>query len=171
MGEANAKSYLLTARNQWAFIPTTENTTKRNIYIYDGSKEELLKYEPDLNNYACVTFLEDITFVGHNYYIGGGNRIRKFVYQFNLSRIYIPKQPLLSLWNDTNYKGAYVHELGHALGWYDHCTFSTAIMYSRSKVPSFSLTFEDRIHLYQIYDPNPNPPGSTWPFPMCFPNQ
>jgi hypothetical protein len=153
IGESAARGHLNTARNQWIFISTTENDNKpTTITVYDGSRTELERIDPYLQYFSCMTSYDNMNFAGYNYYVGGGDREEKNVYRLTQVSVYIPKQPFLSFWNSGNYRGAYVHEIGHALGWYGHCRFNTAVMYSRSKIKNYYLTFEDRIQLIQIYN-------------------
>ncbi|MDD2282629.1 MAG: matrixin family metalloprotease [Eubacteriales bacterium] len=147
LGYSTASSYLNTARNQWCCISTTETVSDPlNIAVFDGSREQLEARDPDLRYLNCLTDVRG-TLAGYNY--DGTRRID--VYHITYAAVYIPKQPFLYFWNSTNYKGAYVHELGHALGWL-HCRFNTAVMYDHSKLNFYYLTWEDRRQLIQIYD-------------------
>ena len=66
----------------------------------------------------------------------------------------ISKATIVILDNDrtvAQYKKTCTHEMGHALGWFGHSSYSTDIMYSKGSSVT-SLTTRDKRQLVQVYD-------------------
>ena len=138
------------AISQWnsAGISTIDNgsSTSSDIVCKGGTRSELLNNVDwlsysDLDGRTGITFWYDSFEVYLDY-----NSTQKYLYQLSSSYIFIVDQG--STVNQQ--KNTFIHELGHALGWYGHSALNSDIMYSQ--ITSITtLTNRDKNHLVQVY--------------------
>ena len=71
-------------------------------------------------------------------------------YTINSVQCYIIYKPNGTNPTGANYRKTVTHEMGHGLGWFDHSTSSSDVMYGSSSSVD-TLTSRDKNHLKQIY--------------------
>lgn len=152
VGLDKTTSYTNTARNKWSFVNSTmDSSSPGTIFMFDGSGDVLNERCPELgDNYGITVWqVSDAPTVGTVTY---GSRT-KYVHHLKKAICYIPKQSI----SETNYKSIYVHEFGHAAGWFEgHCQYyyngEVCVMYQVTDLNNYDLHWYDRRHIYQIYE-------------------
>lgn len=150
LSDSDFLTYLNHAMTQWsdASISTwhENESSSSTIWVYSGDRDTLENLEPGLKNLSAVTVPKDYQQDGSHTYQG----VTKYNYKIKKIHVYVPKQPFYYFWGDNNYKHAFTHEFGHALGWFNHSTDKNDVMH---KDPSskITLTNRDKNHLSQNY--------------------
>ncbi|MBQ6293807.1 MAG: hypothetical protein IJK77_08070 [Lachnospiraceae bacterium] len=135
------------AVNQWSSVTcsiTYNSSPNVSIPVFGGTRPEILDGTgyTVLPNEAGVTVGASI-FYTYASYNGSLKTVKK---QVNQQKVYIVNS------NGTfnYYKHLCLHEMGHAMGWLDHSTTVSAVMYGN--VNTYTLTPNEKNHLHQIYD-------------------
>ena len=136
---------LIHAMNEWMegigvnFSATNQSSAK--IHYYGVTKSTYYS----LTNQDWPTGLKGYTIPTMEYFGYGiyNNEVKK-IYLISSADIY-----LLENSNLTTFKNTATHELGHALGYLDHCPYAGAVMYHENSIYS-TLTIYDKNHLTQL---------------------
>jgi hypothetical protein len=138
------------ARSQWsgAGISTTSigSSTSAQIVCRGGTVNEIVNAgtgitASTLNGLNGITYISS-TFQDYLSYNGSQKVLRKL----SSADVYIVDNG-----NTLNeQKNTFIHEVGHALGWFGHSTVSSDVMYTYGTC-IITLTTRDKDHLTQVY--------------------
>ncbi|MGF2617493.1 matrixin family metalloprotease [Rossellomorea vietnamensis] len=140
-------TYVSHARSQWntAGVPnySTTSSSGAEIKIYGGTYTNLKSIEPSLT--TDNTGLMTPTYSYEGEWIANGST--KTGYKFSSAKVYVVYKTGKS---GSGYKKTTTHEIGHALGWLGHTSYSSDVMYAYASEIT-TLTSRDKRHLNQIY--------------------
>ncbi|QNU66538.1 matrixin family metalloprotease [Ruminiclostridium herbifermentans] len=142
--------YVNHARGQWRdagiSINSTTDYNESNFTIRGGTYDIMHNYEPSVTTTITGTSLLSLYEEGTWTY---GSNSKRGLTVDNV-RCYIIYQPGGTSPTEAKYEKTVTHEMGHGLGWCNHSTSSSDVMYGSSSSVN-TLTSRDKNHLTQIY--------------------